>query len=60
MASLLSIVLIRAINLLVRLDTFGDLRRKLLLININIFSYFRKFIDTKNLTKLFTLIDVAD
>ena len=37
---------------------------KLLLININyirrILSFFRNFIDTKNLTKLFTLIDVAD
>ena len=36
---------------------------KLLLINMNhveFFSYFRNFIDTKNLTKLFTLIDVTD
>ena len=55
-----------------RLDVFGGLRRKwiifyldakLLLINVNyveFFLFFRNFIDIKNLTKFFILIDVAD
>ena len=36
---------------------------KLLLINMNnvkFFSFFRNFIDIKNLTKLFTLVNVTD
>ena len=53
-----------------RLDTFGVKAKidylvldvKLALINMNYvnFLFFRNFIDRKNLTKIFILIDVAD